>query len=347
MASILYRRVIGCVVASLFLLLWALPCAAQTASGPPSVAAPIVREGDFARALQEALGLGSAADETEAETRLGEAGIAPRNGWIADYPVTPDVMGELRASVIDAGNSVRLKINGDEALRRLNDVSVQAGMPVMPYDVAPSQPAPATTAEAYPDPTVINNYYYTQGPPVVTYYTPPPDYYYLYTWVPYPFWYTGFWFPGFFVLHDFHRVVVVHGRPAFVSNHFNDVRVHRVFRVDPDRRFHGRTFAGIGAPRARGFVATGVPRSETRIFNAPRAVPGGRPPGAPPSGFRASGPAPRAFHAAAAPPSGFARSGPPAGMTRGGGAPAGGMRGGAAPAGGMRGGGGGGGHGGR
>ena len=122
---------------------------------------------------------------------------------------------------------------------------------------------------------------------MVTYYAPPPDYYYLYAWVPYPFWCYGFWFPGFFVLHDFHRVVNVHNRAVFVSNHFNDVSAHRVFRVDPVKRFNGRTFAGIGAPRTGGFVSTGVPRSDRRIFNAPpRTAPTGRMVIAPSGGSR-------------------------------------------------------------
>jgi hypothetical protein len=111
----------------------------------------------------------------------------------------------------------------------------------------------------------------------MTYYTPPPDFYPLYAWVPFPFWYTGFWFPGFFVLHDFHRTIIVDRRPVFVSNHFRDVRVNRVFRIDPDARFRGRTFGGIGASRTRGLLPTGIPRSEQRIFNnpPPRMAPGG------------------------------------------------------------------------
>ncbi len=308
-AILLFRRAIWCSFV-LLIILPALPVGAQMASGAPPINAPIVREGDFALALQQALGLGSAADETEAETRLGDVGIAPRNGWIADYPVTPDVMGELHAAVVNAADAGRLPMNGEEALLKLNDVGAQAGLSVAPYAGAQTQAPPPSSPEAYPNPTVINNYYYTQGPPVVTYYTPPPDYYYLYTWVPYPFWYTGFWFPGFFVLHDFHRVVVAHGRPVFVSNHFNDIRAHRVFRVDPDRRFHGRTFAGIGAPRARGFVSTGVPRSDVRIFNAPRAVPGSRTFAGPPGGSRGPVPPSGSFRAGAP---GSTLAGPPAG----------------------------------
>ncbi|MBI5100452.1 MAG: hypothetical protein HZB33_01255, partial [Nitrospirae bacterium] len=65
-------------------------------SEPPPVSAPLIREGAFALKLAEALGLGHPESEVEAESMLGAAGVAPRNGWIADYPVTPDIIGELR-----------------------------------------------------------------------------------------------------------------------------------------------------------------------------------------------------------------------------------------------------------
>ena len=96
--------------------------------------------------------------------------------------------------------------------------------------------------------------------------------------MPCPFWFADFWFPGFFILHDFHRTVFFHNRVVFISNHFNDIRSNRVFRVDPLTRFRGRTFAGIGAPRSGNFIPTGVPRSEERIFHGPREhwVPGNR-----------------------------------------------------------------------
>ncbi|WP_333875128.1 hypothetical protein [Methylobacter sp.] len=69
------------------------------------------------------------------------------------------------------------------------------------------------------DPEVINNYYYQQGPPVVTYFSPPYPYSYLYDWVSYPFWSTGFYFPGFFILNNFHRHVFFNRHSYFVSHH--------------------------------------------------------------------------------------------------------------------------------
>ncbi len=250
----------------------------KQSEGPPSIGQQLVREGSFAVTLEFALGVGTTEDEVEAESRLGELGIIPRNGWIADYPVTPDILGELQKAVSDAADAGKLSMNKDESLKRFNEVTADSSLPVVPHAEGQTYGPETSVAENYPDPSEINNYYKDEGPPVVTYYAPPPDYYYLYAWVPYPFWCSGFWFPGFFVLHDFHRSIVVHGRVGFVSNHFNDIKRHRVFRVDPVSRFSGRTFAGIGVSRTKGFISTGVPGSARTIFHAPRArmAPGGR-----------------------------------------------------------------------
>jgi len=238
--------------------------------GPPPIGQQLVREGTFAVRLAFTLGVGTSRDEVEAESRLGEVGITPRNGWIADYPVTPDILGELQKALSDAAEANKLSISKDEALKRFNAVAADFTLPVIPHAEGQTYETEPSGSENYPDPTEINNYYKDEGPPVVTYYVPPPDYYYLYGWVPYPFWYSGFWFPGFFVLNDFHRHVIVNGRRFFVSNHFNDINRHRVFRIDPVTRFSGRTFAGIGVSRTKGFISTGVPRSARTIFHAPR-----------------------------------------------------------------------------
>ncbi len=286
-------RDIRIILASLLLL--SIPAISNAQAGPPPIAPPLAREGDLSVMLAAALGVGNTDDEVEAETRLGGIGVTPRNGWIADYPVTPDILGELQRSVGEAADARKLSMSRDEALKRLNDASDQLGVAVRPLAGNEGYRGESPGAENYPNPDAVNDYYYDEGPPVVTYYAPPPDYYYLYAWVPYPFWGYGFWFPGFFVLHDFHRVVNVHNRAVFVSNHFNDVSAHRVFRVDPVNRFSGRTFAGIGAPRTGGFVSTGVPRSDRRIFNAPpRTAPTGSMIGSPSGGSRAVAPPSRA-----------------------------------------------------
>jgi hypothetical protein len=277
--------------AAIFSLLFLIPVpvraeAEQAKPVPPPIAQNLVREGDMATRLGVALGFGALEDEAEAESKLGEAGIAPRNGWIADYPVTPDILIELHNSVRQAAEDKKIPLGRDEALQKLDDVIVKGNLPIQTGATGNPLETPPAEVENYPTPAVINNYYTTEGPPVVTYYTPPLDYYYLYSWVPSPFWCFSFWFPGFFILNDFHRTVFMDHRVRFISNHFNDVRAHRVFRVDPVARSRGRTFAGIGVSNRRGFLATGVPRSERRIFNAPRAggAPGARTFNSPPRG---------------------------------------------------------------
>ncbi len=293
-------------IAGLFLFL--IPVVAWAQSGsPPPIEQQLVREGDFAVRLASALGIGTTDEEVEAESRLGEAGITPRNGWIADYPVTPDIIGELQKAVGDAADANKLALGKDEALKRFYDVAAASGLPISPYTGGATYGAESSGSQDYPNPQDINGYYSDQGPPVVTYYYPPPDFYYLYTWIPYPFWCSGFWFPGFFVLHDFHRTIVSNGRVIFVSNHFNDVRKHRVFRIDPGARFNGRTFAGIGVKSRKGFISTGVPRGETRIFHGPREQM--------PPGTRVVSPPPRGSSVTGVPSGGVRPAGPPAGGT--------------------------------
>ena len=271
------KRICWCktVIIGIGLVLLSLPAAVGAQTVPPKaepapIAQQLVREGDLAVKLMATLGIGATNDEIEAENQLSQVAIIPRNGWIADYPVTPDIIGELQQKVGEAADAGKLPINREEALKRFDGAIAELKLAIKPHTPDKNYQPKLEIAEAYPDPGVVNNYYVTEGPPVVTYYVPPPDYYYLYSWVPYPFWWTGIWFPGFFVLNDFHRTIVINQRVFFVSNHFRDVRAHRVFRIDPVRRFNGRTFAGIGVTDRRGFIATGVPRSDRTIFNGTR-----------------------------------------------------------------------------
>lgn len=220
----------------------------QTTAGNPPIAQPLIREGDFATDLAEALKLGTAMNEAEAERILSSVGIMPRNGWIADYPVTPDIIGEVQASIGEAADSGKLSMGKDTAMAAFQEVIKGYNMSVR---AAEGQPSGETPTANYPESTVINNYYYAEGPPVVTYYAPPPDYAYLYTWVPYPFWWWDFWYPGFFVLVDFDIRVHEHGHRhgGFITNHFRDLRTGTVSRIDPTNRFRGGTFAETGVMR--------------------------------------------------------------------------------------------------
>jgi uncharacterized membrane protein YgcG len=268
------KHIMACILG---LLLIVLPAAAfaqsdMAKSVAPPISQPIVSEGMLAVSLVTSLGVDSTIDEIVAESRLGDVGIAPANGWIADYPVTPDIIEEVRQSLIQAADDGKLPISTDEALQRYSDTISGLGLTVRPYTAGEAGVSEPVICDNYPNPAMISTVYNTEGPPVVTYYCPPPDHYNLYAWVPYPFWWSEFWFPGFFILRDFHRNVHVHNRFVIITNHFNDVRRHRQFRIDPGDRFHGRSYAGIGARPSRGLISTGVSRSSHTIFNAPRSA---------------------------------------------------------------------------
>jgi hypothetical protein len=250
---------------SIFLLL--VPAMAYTQSeqvtsnGPP-VSQPLVPEGNFALKLAMGLKLGTPTSEAQAEDMLSSVGIAPRNGWIAGYPMTPIIVGELQNAVVASADANKLPMGRDEALKAFQDLAAEFGLAVVPG-------SPGQYAENQPQisPTVIDDYYYDEGPPVITYYPPPWDYSYLYAWVPYPFWWGGFYFSGFFCLHDFHRAVFVGGRRAWVTNHFTDPVSRRVFRVDPKGRRTGETFRTTNIPSNRGFSTSEARNGATSIFN--------------------------------------------------------------------------------
>ena len=236
----------------------------QVSGGTLPVSQPLVREGTLAVKLVDALQLGSAAGEAESEGMLAAVGIAPRNGWIADYPVTPDIVGELQQAIGDAADSERIAMGRTDALKAFADVMAAYDLSIAPS--AADQNVGDAASSGSPDSTIINNYYYNEGPPVVTYYAPPPAYSYLYAWVPYPFWWWDFWFPGFFILTDFHRTVFVDGRVRFCSNHFFDSVGHRVVRIDAVSRFHGRSFAGAEFSGKRDFGSAGMSRGSSAAF---------------------------------------------------------------------------------
>jgi hypothetical protein len=229
----------------------------ERAKQAPPLAQTLVREGDFAIKLAESLKMGKTAGEAEAESTLASAGIAPKNGWIADYPVTPDIIGELEKAVGEAADAKKLGIGKEEALRALRTAAAELELPIVAEVPDGYTESPSSTAPEYAEPSAVDDYYSAEGPPVITYYLPPPDYYYLYAWVPSPFWCSGFFFPGFYILHDFHRVRHHgHGHPYIITNHFRDHRTGRIGTIDPTRRHEGRTLGVREATRTKGFNST-------------------------------------------------------------------------------------------
>ncbi len=254
------------IMALLLLSLNAYAQSDQKSAGSPPISQALVPEGDFALKLATALKLGTPNDETQAEDMLTSAGITPKNGWIADYPLTPNIIGELQNSVATAADSKRLPMEKDEALEAFQGLAAEFGLAV-----SPGGAGEYAENQLQPDASAINNYYYEEGPPVVSYYPPPWDYYYLYAWVPYPFWWGGFFFSGFFCLHDFHRFAVVGHHNHLISNHFIDPATHAVRRVDPASHtltHVSHTAAGFGSATTRSSAAS--------IFNRSVSTTGGR-----------------------------------------------------------------------
>jgi hypothetical protein len=242
----------------------------NTATQAPPIAQPLIREGDFAIKLAEALKIGQANSEAEAESMLASVGIAPDNGWIDDYPVTPDVLGELEKAIGEAADAKRLPMGKNEALKAFRTTAVELELPVITEVPDRYAESPSPTIPQYTEPSVIDNYYDTEGPPVVTYYPPPPAYYYLYAWIPSPFWFSGFYFPGFYMLHDFHRVVFINRHACTITNHIRDHRTGRIFTIHPERRHEGRTFGRGDHPHRRGFNSMEARNGARSIYERSR-----------------------------------------------------------------------------
>ena len=101
----------------------------------PPVAAALVRLGNFALSLVTALGSGQPASEAAAESMLGGIGIAPRNGWIADYPVTPDIMKCGSWFTRHRLRTISMGVNA--ALNALAEVEQSASMALTPAPAGP------------------------------------------------------------------------------------------------------------------------------------------------------------------------------------------------------------------
>ncbi len=243
------------------------PPVQQRAPQTPPVSQELIAEGEFALRLATGLKLGTPATEAQAEDMLTAAGIAPKNGWIADYPMTPIIIGQVRDAVVSAAASNKIAMGKDEASKTFDGVTAEFGLAIVPGPDQYAEGQPPSDGE-YAPPPEIEDYYYTEGPPVITYYSPPWDYYYLYGWVPYPFWYSGFFFPGFYILNDFHCYHHHHHHHHLISNHFVDSKTRASLRVDPTTKTAGtaatRITKGIGSHR---FATREARMGASSIFN--------------------------------------------------------------------------------
>ena len=208
----------------------------------PPIAQTLIPEGEFAIKLAEALKVGRAQNEAEAESHVGFGRYCTKE-WM-DRRLSRDSRYYRRTTKLYQRGSGfgKLSMNKGEALKELENLAAMQGLAVTAdteSQVTESEPPP--NGDEYVNPDVIDDYYDDQGPPVVTYYPPPPDYRYLYSWVPYPFWCSGFRFRGFFALNDFHRSCFVNGKRVTVSNHFVDPKTRRVIPINPRTRSIGKS----------------------------------------------------------------------------------------------------------
>jgi|APFre7841882590_1041340.scaffolds.fasta_scaffold21887_3 hypothetical protein len=153
---------------------WYYSQSEQTKPGPRSIERSLIREGFFAMELAEALKIGPVNSEAEAENMLALVGIIPKNGWIADYPVTPDIIGELKNAIAAAADSGKIAMNKSEAIKVFEDL-------VMETESQYAGVEPSLSSQPYPEP------YYYPYPYYYRYLYPSPYYY------PYPYYYGGYY----------------------------------------------------------------------------------------------------------------------------------------------------------
>jgi uncharacterized membrane protein YgcG len=155
---------------------WYYSQSEQTKPEPRSIEQSLIREGFFAMKLAEALKIGPVKSEAEAENMLASVGIAPKNGWIADYPVTPDILGELQNAISAAADSGKIAMNKSEAIEVFEDLVIEIESQYARVEPSPSR-------EPYPE-----AYYYPYPYPFYYRFLYPYPYY-----APYPYYYGGYY----------------------------------------------------------------------------------------------------------------------------------------------------------
>jgi hypothetical protein len=133
----------------------------QPAEARPSERS-LVREGYFAMELAEALKIEEVKSEAEAESRLASVGIAPKNGWIADYPLTPNIIGELQRAVEEAADSGKIAMNREEAIGAFQDL-------IASLESQNARVEPPPDRVPYPEPYYYPRFYFYPSPPPYPY----------------------------------------------------------------------------------------------------------------------------------------------------------------------------------
>ncbi|RJR51756.1 MAG: hypothetical protein C4576_03120 [Desulfobacteraceae bacterium] len=239
----------------------------------PPIAPPVVPEGAFAVELVNRLRIGA----EFAEEMLSSAGIEPNNGWLSEYPVTPDILLEIENRVIEASKTGRIGLDEQQARSALADLKADLGLNV---GGAPPPGSDNRHAKASA-PVGVDGLYSENGPPVITYYPPPKPYYDMYAWVPSPFWSDGISFEGFFLLRDFYRLVPFRQQTFVVTNRFFDPVLQKLVVVNPIRRPLERSmFAGQRTGAVSPRIAGSGTSVRTGRLKHPTPFPWRRPGGA-------------------------------------------------------------------
>ncbi|MGR8933018.1 MAG: hypothetical protein ACU837_01350 [Gammaproteobacteria bacterium] len=101
-----------------------------TNSARPPVEQTLIPEGLFAVQLAQALQIERTEDVAVAEKRLSELSIAPKNGWISEFPVTPEVIGDIDKAVATAAETGLLQLGKTQALQALSGLKTKLGLNV-------------------------------------------------------------------------------------------------------------------------------------------------------------------------------------------------------------------------
>jgi hypothetical protein len=155
---------------------WYYSQSEQAKPGPRTSERSLIREGFFAVRLAEVLKIGPAKSEVEAENVLASVGILPKNGWIADYPVTPDILGELQQAIAVAADSGKIAMNKSEAIKAFENL-------VMEIESQETRGEPPPDGKPYPE-----TYYYAYPYPFYYRFFYPAPYF-----APYPYYYGGYY----------------------------------------------------------------------------------------------------------------------------------------------------------
>jgi len=132
---------------------WYYSQSEQNKPGSPSIEQSLIREGSFAMKMAEALKIGPVKSEAEAESMLASVGIAPKNGWIADYPLTPDMIGELQKAIGEAADSGKIAMKKEEAMKAFQNLITDIESQYAGVEPPPGrQPYPEPYYYPYPYP---------------------------------------------------------------------------------------------------------------------------------------------------------------------------------------------------